>query len=555
MSENWLRYAKVCLIVSMLVSLIGAAGCGSAATPTRTVVPTVVPQKTATSLPTGPVSGGELVFGYTESAASFDPPAEEVRITARVMINVCEPLVVRGPDRNFQPALAESWTVSPDGKTYTFALRKGVKFHDGTPFNAEAVKFNLDRVANPENKLLAIDLLGAYEATEVVDDYTVRVRLKEPLAPMLDSLSQVYMCMVSPTAVKKWGASFGEHVVGTGPFMVEEIVTQSYVKLVKNPDYNWAPAFFKHQGPAYLDRITFKFIPEETTRLATLETGETSMVDYLGPEGVKALQGNPKFYMGRAPYGGMPRCVWLNTQVWPTDNLAVRRALSYAVNKQEVVDTLFKGINDPATAPLTKSTFGYNPGVNLYPFSQAKVDEVMVADGWKLNAKGIWEKDGKPIHLVYVNLGGYGLDELAQMVQGQLIKAGFDVEIITQALSPWMATVGEGKTHNLVPTMSDATDPTVLRGSFSEATIDTMGNRSKVRGNAELETLLLQQDSESDPAKREQLVKQIQVIIMDQAYVVPMYDVSEVYGISAKVQDVSFEPATHPLLYDAWIKP
>lgn len=534
---------KAALVLSALVCLV-LVSCG-VGTPAAA---------TAVQPAGGPVSGGEITFGYRETATSFDPQATQDRINARVMINVCDSLVVRGPDRKFYSNLAESWEISPDGKTYTFKLKKGVKFHDGTPFNAEAVKFNLDRVADPANKLLTFELLGPYQSTDIVDELTVRVNLTKPFAPLMDGLSKAYMGMVSPAAVKKWGDTFAEHVVGTGPFVAQEIVTTSYVKLAKNPDYNWAPPFFKHQGPAYLDKVTYKFIPEEGTRLGTLESGETDIVDGLGPTSLKTLEGNSKFYVGRAPYGGTPRTAWLNTSLPPTDNVAVRRAMNYATNKQEIVDTLYKGIMSPAQAPLSKATFGFNPDVNMYPFGLAKVKEVMTADGWTLNSNGIWEKDGKPIHLVYLNLGGYGLDELATMIQGQLIKAGFDVEVRTEALAAWSPMVKEGKVHNLVPTMGDATDPTILRSMYSESMIGTSLNRSRVRGNAQLEKLLQEQDAESDLNKREELIKQIQGIIMDQAYTIPLYDSYEVYGIKANIQDISFDPATHALLYDVWIK-
>jgi peptide/nickel transport system substrate-binding protein len=182
------------------------------------------------------------------------------------------------------------------------------------------------------------------------------------------------------------------------------------------------------------------------------------------------------------------------------------------------------------------------------------VNEIMTDDGWTLNDQGMWEKDGSPLLCVYYNIGGYGLSELAEMVQGQMLRAGFDVEIRTVALGAWLAAVGEGQ-HNIAPTMGDATDPTILRSMYSETMMDSMLNRSKIVGNTELESLLLEQDSESDVDAREKLLLRIQEIIMDQAYTVPLFDVVETYAAIGAIQDLTFDPATHPLLYDAWIQP
>src|SRR5438046_2052607 len=173
------------------------------------------------------------------------------------------------------PAIAEKWEVSPDATVYTFNLKKGVKFHDGTPFNGAAVKFTLDRIVDPTTKAgQSHDQLGPYDHTEVVDDYTIKVVMKQPYAPLLTNMNG-YM--------------------GIGPFMFKEWVPKDHVTLVKNPDYNWGSSFFKHTGPAYLDEVVYKIIPEPSVRTGTLKTGETQIIDELDPLEYATLSKDPKF--------------------------------------------------------------------------------------------------------------------------------------------------------------------------------------------------------------------------------------------------------------------
>src|SRR5205807_7240018 len=241
--------------------------------------------------------GGTLVYGLGfDLDDTMDPQVTDFDSTIRVTLNVCEPLVWEPTPGHFVPALAESWDVSPDAKAYTFRLRRGVRFHDGTPFGAEAVKFTLDRVVDPATKAgQSHDQLGPYDRTEIVDDSTVKIVMKQPYAPLLTNLNG-YLGIVSPTAVEKMGlAEFARHPVGSGPFMFKEWVPKDHVTLVKNPDYNWGSSYFKHTGPAYLDQVIFKIIPEESVRTGTLKTGETQIIDEVDPLEYDTLSKDPKF--------------------------------------------------------------------------------------------------------------------------------------------------------------------------------------------------------------------------------------------------------------------
>src|SRR5260221_11589376 len=188
----------------------------------------------------------ELVYGSFDTVDVLDPNVTSFSAVGGMMDQIVEGLVWEPKLGTIEPGLAESWTISPDVKEYTFKLRKDVKFHDGTPFNAQAVKFTFDRIANPDTKSqTAASLIGPYQETQVVDDYTAVVKFKAPYSPFLSNAATPYLGIVSPTAFKKAGAEWGKTVmVGTGRFKVDSFSPGWQLVLVKNPDYNWALQFF-----------------------------------------------------------------------------------------------------------------------------------------------------------------------------------------------------------------------------------------------------------------------------------------------------------------------
>src|SRR5262249_6291426 len=197
-------------------------------------------------------AGGTVVFAARQDIDTLDPHITNRAATRKILIQFTDTLTVINPrDGKIMPGLAESWDVARDGKSYTFHLRKNVKFHDGTPFDAAAVKFTLDRTQEPLGAPgVARAFLGPYDGADVIDAQTVRIRSKQPYAPFLRMAALSPLAPISPTAVKKMGQDFSRKPVGTGPFMVKEWVPKSHVMLVRNPDYAWPSALAAHRGPA-----------------------------------------------------------------------------------------------------------------------------------------------------------------------------------------------------------------------------------------------------------------------------------------------------------------
>src|SRR5438445_237693 len=236
-----------------------------------------------------------VTWGEDQDYATLDPRVTQSRHEAQAIMQMFESLLFLDTDGKFYPWLAQRWEYSKDGTSITFHLRRDVKFHDGTPFNGDAVKFTFDTVVDPTlGSQGAIDFLGPYKSTDVIDQYTVRVNWTEPFAAALTNLSNPWLCsIVSPTAVRKLGNDgFARNPVGTGPFKFVEWVPRVRVVMERNEEYRWAPPVFNRQAPSALKRLVIRIIPDASTRVAALEKGEIDVCDQVPPIEVKRFQGS-----------------------------------------------------------------------------------------------------------------------------------------------------------------------------------------------------------------------------------------------------------------------
>src|SRR5438309_2070256 len=270
---------------------------------------------------------GTLTYGMAGGFDTLDVTATTFTRVGRIGLHLVDPLVWQTQPGQFAPGLATSWTASPDATSYTFKLRSDVRFHDGTPLTAEAVKVTFDRIVDPETKSqTAFSFIGPYDRTEVVDPYTVRVRFKSPYAAFLDGASTPYLGIISPAALTKYGKDFGPVVfVGSGPFILQSYHADAEVALIRNPNYTWASRIFQHNGAPYLQRLVYRIIPEDATRLATLETGETLFIEDVPTSDYRRLRGARNFTLLEIPQAGSGWPMMLNQQRPPTSEVAVRR--------------------------------------------------------------------------------------------------------------------------------------------------------------------------------------------------------------------------------------
>lgn len=500
-----------------------------------------------------PVNGGSLTIGLASEPDTLDVHVSPWAVAANVGLNIFDTLVIQDPaDASYKPGLAESWEAAPDGKSYTFKLRDGITFHDGTPLDAEALKANFDRVADPATQSgFAASLLGPYAGSEVVDPLTVRVDFSEPYAPLLDSLSQAFLGIVSPAAVAKFGKDFGTNPVGAGPFVFKEWVSKDHLTLVKNPNYDWASPVFGHQGPAYLDEITFKFIAENTTRTGTLESGETQLIEAVPESDLEIVEGEGfQILAGKAP--GLPTALLVNSAKAPTDDVAVRRALIQATNAQEIIDTVFFSALDPADAPLSRVSWAYNAAVApAYAFDPDGASKTLDDAGWTLN--GDWrEKEGQRLSLDFFFSANWDGGTYGEIWQSQLRKVGIELVIKQIDVSARIETAQNGQT-NIVANGWISSDPIILEHLFHSKNIGS-GYNWVFYTDATLDQALDDGRAELDTETRKALYGQAQQIITDQSLVIPIASLASLNGLAASIQGVKLDSrGWYRWLYDAWI--
>jgi peptide/nickel transport system substrate-binding protein len=467
-------------------------------------------------------SGGNLIIGYTQEQPTLDAPVPNSDSQSRLLNSVLDPLVWQPESGVFEPGLATSWEASDDSTEFTFTLREDVIFHDGTPFNADAVKLSFDRVADPELRALLVGLLGPYEGTEVVDEFTARVTFSAPYPLFLDSLSKTGIRIVSPTAVEQFGPDYGQNIVGTGPFKLQSFSEESIV-LERFDEYNWAPAFLEHEGPAFLDTITYRIIPEEATRVTALETGEVQFIDFTPPQQVDRLAADGRFTVDLLYVPGLPQMLQLNVDHFPTSELAVRQAIQHAVNHQAIVDVIWFGKAKPSYGVLSSATPGYWEGTaDVYPFDPDKAREILEADGWTVGADGVREKDGQRLELLYVTNTSQA--PTGEIIQAMLADVGIAMTVEALSSQASLAKYQENQHH--IGRLGEITnDPSAMCFPIHSRNITggTQGNRSRY-SNPEVDALCDEAAAETDWERRVELYEQLQQMIAEDAIIIGAYE-------------------------------
>ena len=380
--------------------------------------------KPAVAAPTAaaqPVPGGNLSVAYVAYVTHLDVQAVNLRALAELSYYAYETLFDRVAGGKVQPNLVKEEQLSPDGLTVTWKLQPNVKFHDGTPFNAKAVKWNLDRKV--QKKLSLYDLIP-FKSVDVVDDQTVKVSLTRPAASMNAVLASKMFSIYSPTWIEKEGDNAPKtKSVGTGPYTLEQYSPNDLIRFKKNPDY-W------RKGLPYLDQIDFKVMPDISSRTTALLSGDVDValnpalpdvVRLKNTPGIKVMEGvtSQQYY------------ITLNNARPPLNDVKVRQALNYAMDKEGIIKTILLGSAKVASAAyITSSSDGFAPG-GIYQYDPNKAKQLLEDAGWKVGSDGIRVKDGKPLSLeMFTQKGAVpGDSDIAEALQSMLKAVGVDMKI------------------------------------------------------------------------------------------------------------------------------
>ena len=485
-----------------------------------------------------------LVVGQIAEPKSLDPQAVTAVNDFRILMNVYDGLVrYKNGTLEVEPALAKSWTISDDGTVYTFALRAGIKFHDGSMLTAEAVKFNFDRMLDdkhPFHDTGPFPLSFFFSAVDTVtakDELTVEFKLKEPYAPFLSNLAYPTGLIVSPSAVKKHGKEFGRNPSGTGAFKFAEWESNAKLVVTRNDDY-WG-------GPSKLEAIVFRPITDGNTRVAEMLSGGIDMMVEVPPDSVASFSNNAayKLHEQAGPH------VWfliLNAKEGPFADKRVRQAANYAIDKKALVENVLQGTAEVAAGPTPPAfSWAYNDSLQPYPYDPEKAKQLIKAAG----------AEGAEVTF-YVTEGGSGMLDPIPMgaaIQADLAKVGLNVKIETYEWNTFLGKVNpglEGKADMAeMAWMTNDPDTLPFLALRTGAWPDKNGFNSGYYSNPKVDKLLEAARSSTDQDERAKLYKKMQVIVQEDAPWVFVANWKQNAVTSSAVKSFSLEPSFFLMLH------
>jgi peptide/nickel transport system substrate-binding protein len=498
---------------------------------------------------------GTLFVGRAADAIGLDP----ARYTDNESVEVCEQIFdhlvrYREGSTDVAPALATSWDVSGDGLAWTFHLRRGVKFHDGTDFDAEAVRFSFERQLDKNHPYHMPDFLywqtnyaTIVKSIDVVDPLTVRITLFRSYAPFLSILAMFPVSIVSPAAVEKWGPEFPEHPIGTGPFKFDSWTHGDRIVLERNDGY-W-------DGRPRLDRIVFRYIADARQRLVELEGGAIDVAYGLLPEELQYVQLHPDLQLLKTA-GENVAYLAMHTQKPPFDNVVVRQAVNYAVNKVPIVKLVYQGLAVPATGALPPTMWGYRKDVQDYPYDPGKAKALLDQEA----AAGRF--DASKRYTIYVprqpRVYLPNPELVGRVIQQNLEAVGVKTDLVVQDLDKDLADVEIGK-HDLciLGWAADNSDPDNFLYLLldSDNAIPGLARNVAFYINPHVHGLLSWAQSTNDRAERERDYGQAQELIAADAPWVPLAHSQVAVAAHTNVQALTIHPSSIIYYDKVWIGP
>jgi len=450
-----------------------------------------------------PQRGGTLQVGIQGDVTTMDPHMSTSAVDRDVYYQIYNGLVSLDPNLNILPELAERWE-TPTPLAYVFHLRGGVKFHDGTDFNADVVKWNVERMLNPATGSIRRSELGSVKSVTVLDSHTVRFDLKEPDAALLATLTDRAGLMVSKAAVERLGRDYARNPVGTGPFQLAEWVKDDHVRLKRFPGY-W------RKDRPYLDEIVYKPIPDHTVKLTALRTGTLDMIDELPPKDVAPMKAYPKLKVLETPGLGYRR-IELNSSRPPFTNKSLRQAVAWGINREAIHRAVFFGTGAVAQGPIPPRSWAFETlsGYGNVP-DLAKAKEKLAEGGQPNGFKFVVNIVNTPVAL-----------KMAQIVQDNLKKVGIEMDIALLEVGAWIEKRKAGQFDGSEALWSGRPDPD--GNTFSHLTTGGANNWGKY-SNPKLDELLQQARSSPNQADRKRFYGEaVRILIEDSPLVFLHHD-------------------------------
>lgn len=462
-----------------------------------------------------------------------------------------------------QPWLAKSWTISPDGKTYTFILRDDVSFSDGTRFDAEAVRVNLDRIRDPATKAaVATAYIEPYLRGEVVDTFTFRAQLSEPYEPFLRVLALAIFGLYSPKQILNAPGTLAEAPIGSGPFVVENYVPQQSLTFLKRKDYHWAPPYIRHEGPAYLDRIVVRVIPDFNVSSFALRSGQYDMVVDAQPQIVPYLKNDTRFFLsGRVLRGNPVSGPVFNLDRAPFDRINLRRAIAHAIDREGLVQLKSFGLYPAKSDFLAANTAFYDgtSPIDAPGYDPAVANALLDTEGWTgRDREGYRTKNGKRLSAKILQSSATTSSADLVVIQSDLRKIGFELVIEPLPAVAFASRRSQGDYDLLSSTGLHTNTPDALFIYYHSSQIPHgqtgSHNVSRLR-DARIDELLSSARKTTDAAALASLYGEAQHRLVDLLPAIPLHENTEIVVYNqTKVKGVIYDTSHDlPYLISAWL--
>jgi peptide/nickel transport system substrate-binding protein len=492
-----------------------------------------------------PVTGGDLTIGTYLDPTCIDPQQIGTNASLSVTRQIVDSLTDQDPDTGeIVPWLADSWEINEDSSVFTFSLRDGVTFSDGTAFTASSVKANLDGiVALGALAPVSGPYLAGLTAATVLDESTIEIAFSKPNAQFLQATSNIALGMVSEaTAAQSADERCATGAVGSGPFVLDNYTANDATVLSKRDGYAWGSPTWATDGEANLDTITFQVLPENSVRTGALMSGQIDAMDSVQQQDEASLTGGGFQIISRAN-PGFAVSILFNLSSPIASDPAVRQALMVGVNREDIVSIL--GPTGAETeGVLTQTTPGASDFTQYLSFDPEEAASILEDAGWAEGADGTREKDGVALELDFP----YFFDgPVVELMQQQLAEIGVRLNISQITTAEFISALASKDFDATVGNLTRA-DIDVLRSTLTSA-----GANNYSMSDAELEELLGAQAAEPDAAARIEIAGQIQESVLENAYAVPLHALAGAYAVASTVQEFKFEASTRLALHDTWI--
>lgn len=500
-----------------------------------------------------PVSGGTITVAFDREPDTLDVhKSTGASVVDEIAQFMGGSLVYMDPvSHEVKPYLAESYKISEDGKTWTFTIRSGITFQDGTPFTAGAYKATLDRILDPKTDAKStIALIDAIKEVKAPNDQTLVLELKEPFAPLMLNLTvNGWLQPMSLQAIEKGGADYGRNPVGLGPWKFESWQPGESITFTRNDQFKWPEDFYTNKGAVHPDKLVAKFIKNRQTMMAALDSGSIDVATLVPAKDAKKYKDNEKFEVLEQMKTGMGMYLNMNQKTEILQDLQVRQALNMAINKEAIIQSALQGEGVPAYGPLPPTIMGYDKEVESYgyKYNVEEAKKLLDAAGYVPNASGVREKDGKAMQFTLLSVESKSKE--SQLVQAMLGELGIQVKINTMEPGAMMEAELKGEFDLAVGGYSYF-DPDILYLFFHSNQIGGF-NYASIKDDT-FDQLVVKGRNTIDPEERKKIYAEAQKRMVEQAYIVPIYVDKQFTVVNKRVKGVGYN-IDRLQLNDSWV--